>query len=180
MRDILFVTSSEAKFKEALQVIPNLKRLEMVLPEIQELDARKIVDNKLATVAQSVREVCLVEDTSLYCEGLSRLPGPLVKWFLKAMGCAGLAKLVLESDSNRAKALCLVGVLLDDSSRVFFEGEINGSIVNPRGGAGFGWDSIFQPDDSDKTFAEMDPEEKKIFSMRTKAFNKVADLLLSC
>ena len=43
----------------------------------------------------------------------------------------------------------------------FFEGTISGTIVQPSGNSGFGLDAIFQPENSNKTFAEMTREEKE-------------------
>ena len=47
----------------------------------------------------------------------------------------------------------------------FFEGTIPGTVVPPRGGNGFGWDAIFQPEKPTKTFAEMTAQEKNQFSI---------------
>jgi XTP/dITP diphosphohydrolase len=50
----------------------------------------------------------------------------------------------------------------------FFEGKVKGQIADkPRGASGFGWNPIFIPDGSDKTYAEMDDEETERFSLRT-------------
>ena len=43
----------------------------------------------------------------------------------------------------------------------------------PRGTNGFGWDAIFQPLGSERTFAEMTPEEKDHFSMRRLALEQL-------
>lgn len=49
-------------------------------------------------------------------------------------------------------------------------GECKGRIVIKRGLTKcFGWDGIFQPDGSDKTFAELTLEEKNMISHRRKA-----------
>ena len=60
-----------------------------------------------------------------------------------------------------------------DGERVdLFVGETRGVVVpEPRGGHGFGWDPVFQPDGSERTFAEMGPEEKMRFGMRRKALD---------
>lgn len=53
-------------------------------------------------------------------------------------------------------------------------GEVHGKIVFPkRGDMGFGYDPIFIPNGANKTFAEMDNNEKKLFSHRGKAFEKL-------
>ena len=43
------------------------------------------------------------------------------------------------------------------------------------GGAGFGYDPVFVPDEGDgRTFAEMSPAEKHAFSHRGRAFRELA------
>lgn len=58
-----------------------------------------------------------------------------------------------------------------------FEGCVCGTIVPQAGGAKFAWDAIFQPDGSDKTFAEMThslhSRESRTFSNRIGLFFRV-------
>ncbi|QLH80117.1 non-canonical purine NTP pyrophosphatase [Halosimplex pelagicum] len=56
-----------------------------------------------------------------------------------------------------------------------FYGVVPGEIVAPRGDGGFGYDPIFEYDD--RTFAEMDPDEKNAVSHRGRALAKFADWL---
>jgi XTP/dITP diphosphohydrolase len=56
-----------------------------------------------------------------------------------------------------------------------FYGVVPGEVVAPRGEGGFGYDPIFEYDD--RTFAEMDPEEKNAVSHRGRALAKFADWL---
>lgn len=57
-------------------------------------------------------------------------------------------------------------------------GECRGIILeSPRGDKGFGYDPLFKPDGSDKTFGEMDPEEKHRMSHRSRALQKIRPIL---
>ena len=59
-----------------------------------------------------------------------------------------------------------------------FEGRFDGTLVwPPRGGNGFGYDPMFQPDGYDVTCGEMDPGQKHKISHRALAFEK---LLAAC
>jgi inosine/xanthosine triphosphate pyrophosphatase family protein len=49
--------------------------------------------------------------------------------------------------------------------------------VSPRGDNHFGWDPIFQPDDFEQTYAEMDKEIKNSISHRFKAVDKFREFL---
>ena len=60
-----------------------------------------------------------------------------------------------------------------------FEGIVEGEIIRERrGGEGFGYDPIFQPDGYDKTFAELGMDIKNHISHRARATQKLADFLL--
>ena len=60
-----------------------------------------------------------------------------------------------------------------------FEGIVEGEIIRERrGGEGFGYDPIFQPDGYDKTFAELGMKIKNQISHRARAVQKLADYLL--
>ncbi|MBC7129713.1 non-canonical purine NTP pyrophosphatase, partial [Candidatus Bathyarchaeota archaeon] len=61
-------------------------------------------------------------------------------------------------------------------SPICFKGEVKGEITREnRGGAsGFGFDPVFKPEKSEKTFAEMTVQEKNRYSHRAKAFRKFA------
>ena len=60
-----------------------------------------------------------------------------------------------------------------------FEGIVEGEIIRERrGGEGFGYDPIFQPDGYDKTFAELGMDIKNHISHRARATQKLAEYLL--
>ena len=60
-----------------------------------------------------------------------------------------------------------------------FEGIVEGEIIRERrGGEGFGYDPIFQPDGYDKTFAELGMDIKNQISHRARATAKLAEYLL--
>ena len=59
-----------------------------------------------------------------------------------------------------------------------FEGIVEGEIIREkRGGEGFGYDPIFQPEGYDKTFAELGSDIKNTISHRARATQKLAEYL---
>lgn len=61
-----------------------------------------------------------------------------------------------------------------------FEGIVEGQIIRERrGGEGFGYDPVFQPDGYDQTFAELGTDVKNLISHRARAVKKLADYLLT-
>ncbi|MBI4226124.1 non-canonical purine NTP pyrophosphatase [Candidatus Roizmanbacteria bacterium] len=174
---LYFITANTGKFAEVKKIIPHIQQKDIDLPEIQEINPKKIITHKLEEALKHVDGECLVEDTSLYFNSLNGLPGPLIKWFLKALGLKGLYNLSTFSKDKTAVAKTILGYAKNQNQITFFEGEIKGSIVNPKGNNGFGWDPIFKPNGSDKTFAEMTLEEKMKFGMRRIAAEKLKKYL---
>ena len=87
-----FITGSANKFAEVQQVLVHveLTQLRIDLPEIQKVDAKKIIEAKLQEALRHKPEGdFIIEDTSLYMDALPGLPGPLVKWFLETIGVQG-------------------------------------------------------------------------------------------
>jgi non-canonical purine NTP pyrophosphatase (RdgB/HAM1 family) len=85
----------------------------------------------------------------------------------------------LENNNNRKARFRTVIALIINGKEVFFEGIVNGEIIKERrGGEGFGYDPIFQPDGYNKTFAELGVNIKNSISHRARAAQKLADYLL--
>jgi len=174
---IYFITGNQNKFNEVKLILPDIEQMDIDLPEIQEIDAKEIIRNKLLEALNHIEGEFIVEDTSLYFDCLKGLPGPLIKWFLKTIGNNGLAEITEKLGNNKAEAKTIIGYAKNHEEIYFFEGEIMGEIVKPRGESNFGWDPIFIPDGYKKTFAEMSPEEKNEISMRRNALNKLKEFL---
>lgn len=173
IQNLYFVTGNKTKFEEAKSVLSFVERLDIDLPEIQEIDAHEIIKKKLFEALNHTEGEFIVEDTSLYLECLNGLPGPLIKWFLKTIGNSGLAQIAQLFKNTNAEARTIVGYAKNHEEIYFFEGLIKGTVVVPRGDSNFGWDVIFQPEGCDKTFAEMGKEEKNKISMRRLALDNL-------
>ena len=85
----------------------------------------------------------------------------------------------LGENNNRSARFRTVIALIQQGELHEFEGIVNGQIIRERrGGEGFGYDPIFQPDGYDQTFAELGTEVKNHISHRARATQKLADYLL--
>ena len=125
---------------------------------------------------------CFSEDTGLEIEALNGEPG------VKSARYAGEARSFkdniekvlqkLANETNRNARFRAVISLIIDGNETQFEGICNGKIVDsPRGALGFGYDPIFIPNGSDRSFAEMPMEVKNQFNHRTKAAAKLVAFL---
>ena len=163
------------------------------MPEEQEVDQQKIVERKLAQVADYLcsaagrqrlkgepfkgRAAFVVEDTGFYLDCLPGLPGPLIKWFLKTVGRKGIYDICKKFDNYRAHGVTIIGYKNEKGTVKFFTGEVTGKVVIEKGEDGFGWDPVFIPDGEKRTFAQMSCDDKNELSMRRKAFEKLAHSL---
>jgi non-canonical purine NTP pyrophosphatase (RdgB/HAM1 family) len=173
---LTFITSSMDKFAEVERILGYaLTREALALEEIQSIELEPVVRHKATRAYALLGRPVLVEDTGLAFAAWHGLPGALIKWFLASLGPDGMCRL-LRGESNRSTiATTLFAYCAGDDLRVFC-GAVNGVIPEaPRGAAGFGWDAIFQPLGSTRTFAEMTPEEKDRFSMRRIALERLRD-----
>ena len=171
---LYFITGNQHKFSEIHSILDGqVEQLNIDLPEIQDFDAHNIIRAKLQEAFKHHSGQFIVEDTSLYLEGLNGLPGPLIKWFMQQLGRQGMSDLANRLNNQKAVAKTLIGYAQSPDQIHFFEGSISGIIVAPRGNSQFGWDPIFQPDGHTQTFAEMGHEMKSSLSMRKIATQKL-------
>lgn len=179
---LYFITGNKHKFAEAKAVLPELEQLDIDLPEIQEINPKIVLKAKLEEARKLHQGNFVVEDTSLYLECINGLPGPLFKWFFKAIGREGVVNLTKKMGDNRVEAKTEVAYYLTQGGISYFEGVVKGYVVDPRGESGFGWDPIFMPEGFDKTYAQVNDEEKAKIGMdkpRKLAFEKLKEYLNS-
>lgn len=133
---------------------------------------------KSKTIYKLTGENCFSEDTGLEVAALNNEPGA------KSARYAGpgasfqdnIKKLLerLGPHSNRKARFRTVISLILDGKETFFEGICEGKItLSEKGNGGFGYDPVFIPDGSSKTFAEMSILEKNNYNHRAKAAAKL-------
>lgn len=174
MKSLTFITGNAGKAEQLSRYlsfpVPHQK---LDIPEIQSLDLEEVATEKARAAYQLLGTPVLVEDTSLTFEALNGLPGPLIKWFLESIGNEGLTNLLV-GYTNRAALAETCFALCDETGVHLFKASTKGTIaLIPRAVRVFGWDPIFIPDGSKRTWAEMDKEEQAKFSMRRLAIEKL-------
>lgn len=125
---------------------------------------------------------CFSEDTGLEVYALGGDPG------VKSARYAGedrsfdanIEKLLINlagKADRRARFRAVISLLIE-GNETLFEGICEGRIIEKRrGNGGFGYDPVFVPAGSDKTFAEMSMEEKTKYSHRARATEKLVAFL---
>lgn len=176
---ITLVTGNKYKLADisALLGIP-LHNIDLDTPEIQSFSLRDIALYKAKEAYKRVRSgLILTEDTGLRFHAFDKLPGPFIKWFYKKLHNEGLVKLLHGFVDRRASAeICFC--LYDGKEAQFFEARTGGEIARiPKGGQGFGWDAIFIPNGSRRTWGQMTFEEKNKNNMRSVAVQELKEFL---
>ena len=164
---------------------------ELDLPEPEEIGVT-FVDNaelKAREAADLSGLPALADDSGLSVDALHGLPGIFsARWaedeagkrdFGRAMERVWREVEAAGPDSGHdAHFVCALSLAWPDGSIESFEGKVHGTLVWPsRGGNGFGYDAMFVAAGMDRTFGEIEPDEKHAISHRAEAFKLLVDAL---
>lgn len=121
---------------------------------------------------------CFADDTGLEIEALNGEPGVYsARYAGEERSAENNMNLVFEKlykIKNRKARFRTVISLVIDGHETQFEGVVEGNILEEkRGKTGFGYDPIFQPNESVSSFAEMSAGEKNKISHRGRAVQKL-------
>lgn len=125
---------------------------------------------------------CFADDTGLEVEALGGAPGVhSARYATDGHDFAANNELLLRNlegvGDRRARFRTVISLILDGEEHLF-EGIVEGHIAQCASGSeGFGYDPLFIPEGSAKTYAEMDPAEKNALSHRGRAVRKLAEFL---
>lgn len=185
MNKLIFATNNRYKVEE-IRSIPGLKYEIISLKEAGILidipEPYNTLEENASQKSRTIYELtgmnCFSEDTGLEVEALNGEPG------VKSARYAGenssfeenIEKLLLNMQdmvNTHARFRTVLSLILN-GKEYMFEGTCKGIIIaDKRGEGGFGYDPIFLPEGSEKTFAQMDMEEKNKYSHRKKAMDQL-------
>ena len=137
---------------------------------------------KSRTIYRLTGKNCFGDDTGLEVHALNGRPGVKSARYAGEQKSfdANMDKLLaeLEGVENRGAHFKTVISLMWNGEEHLFEGITKGKIIHEkRGRHGFGYDPVFIPEGSEKTFGEMELTEKNIYSHRRKATDKLIEFL---
>lgn len=156
-------------------------------PEVAET-GRTLESNamkKARAISRFTGYPALADDTGLEVKALGGLPGVKSARYagptcLPADNIRKLLKALAgkTGHARRAQFRCIIAYVTPQGRTTLMEGRCSGRIADtPRGKKGFGYDPIFIPSSSQKTFAEMSLAEKQRLSHRGKALRRLTTLL---
>ncbi len=187
MINLIFATNNKHKVEEVATLLPlniavkSLKEagINIDIPEpYNTLEENALT--KATTILNLTNQDCFSEDTGLEVEALNGQPGVKTARYAEnePIYKNNYEKLLfnLEGIENRNAQFRTIIVLIFEGKTYYFEGICKGCIaITAKGLGGFGYDPVFIPTGSNKTFAQMSLAEKTEFSHRAKAFEKVKE-----
>jgi XTP/dITP diphosphohydrolase len=180
---VFFATNNVNKFQEARRVLAEHKiAVGMLRVKTFEIQSESLEEIAKASAIEAFRNCNLpviVEDAGLFVEALNGFPGPYAAYVYKTIGNRGLLQLLENTKNRKARFSSVVSYYsVNCKSPICFEGEVLGKIAKEErasgSGHGFGFDPIFKPANSSRTFAEMSLSMKNTYSHRANALRKFA------
>ena len=175
--DIFFASSNNHKFLEAKNILntfgikPGFFKLN--LEEIQSNSLKEIALKKARNAYSKCKKPIIVEDDGLFIDSLGGFPGPYSSYAFKTIGNKGILNLL--KNNRKAKFISIIAYC-DKTIMKSFDAKLDGKISKYQKGQGWGYDPIFVPKNSQKTFAEIN--NKNEFSHRYKALKKFSNWYL--
>ena len=195
VKQLLLATRNPHKRREFLAMVgPEFALADLSAhPEIAEVieNGATFEENarvKAVSISRQLPGLVLADDSGLEVDSLGGAPGVFSARYAGAGATdkANRRKLLEElarlgPDAARtAHFHCILVLARGGKVVAVFEGAVRGEIVRQaRGAAGFGYDSLFQPDGFSETFAELPATRKNSISHRGRAVVKMQEFLRS-
>lgn len=183
-KEIWFSSNSEEKLDELNKILEcsvaknklKFHYHKIQTREIQTDNMDDLIRHKALETFKKIKRPVLVEHTSLILKGWGDLPGGLTQIIWDRLGEDDFIKLVKKK--RKAVARTYLGYI-DGRKLYTYIGEVKGKLAEaPIGDNGFKWDRVFIPKGHDRTFAQMNKEEKNRISMRKKAIDAFLQALI--
>lgn len=186
--EIVLATRNKKKIEEIKRILYDLPVTILSLedfqgcPEIHEngVSFEENAIKKALAIAQYVQKPALADDSGLEVYALNKAPGVLSARYAgeEANDRKNIEKLLyemrfFEGEKRKARFVCCIAIVFPNENIHTFYGYTEGMIgKEPKGNRGFGYDPVFYPEGSERTFAEMSDEEKDEISHRGRALEE--------
>ncbi len=148
-----------------------------------DLDGNALIKARALAVFTGLPSIA--DDTGLEVDALGGAPGVYSARYSGpgATYQSNVEKLLREmagvpQNRRTARFRCAIALCEPGGDEHLFEGKVEGVITaTPSGEGGFGYDPVFRPEGFDRTFAELDSDEKNRISHRGRALEKLKDHL---
>ncbi len=187
--DLVFATNNQHKLQELQAILGD----EFRLLSLKDIGCNEDIPEEQPTLEGNASQKshyifnkfgynCFADDTGLEIDALNGEPGVYSARYAgeEKSAEANMEKVLRKmAKINRRKARFRTVIsLIINGKEDLFEGVVNGEILfSKKGGSGFGYDPIFQPDGFEKSFAEMGMDEKNKIGHRGRAVQKLINFL---
>lgn len=188
--EICFATNNKKKLEEVKAALEESNIIILSLEDIgckeelpetgDTLDANAL--EKARYIYENYSISCFADDTGLEVEALDGEPGVYSGRYAgeprsDERNVQLLLDKLLGEEHRKARFRTVIALIIEGKEHLF-EGTAEGKITDlRRGSQGFGYDPVFQPEGYDKTFAQLDTEEKNAISHRGKAVRQLISFL---
>lgn len=179
MKTLYFITGNKGKVHEATEKFKpldiNIIQKNLGYPEIQVETLEDVAKYGVMHLQdQNIDHAFILEDAGIFIDACKGFPGVYSSYVYHTIGLQGILN-ILDGETNRSATFKSVFAYADPIGKPhIFLGECKGKITTKkRGMQGFGFDPIFIPEGSTKTFAEMKTDEKNSYSHRGKSLEKL-------
>lgn len=177
-KTILIATKNRHKIQEMAPILETygykLQPADLPKIEIQADTLQEIVAYAARHIPALDRPV-IIEDAGLFVKALNGFPGPYSHYVYQTIGCKGILQLLQQATDRTAVFQSAIALKTPTGETHIFTGETIGTIVTePRGTGGFGFDPIFQPQDTDENIRRNDPTRKKPLLAQSKSNKKTS------
>src|SRR6267378_5520843 len=178
-RTLWFVTQNRHKYQEARRTLGpfgiRIRMLTSPKTEIQSTNLGEVAKFAAEEAAKKHNRRVLVEDSGLFVRVLNGFPGPFSSYVHDTIGVEGLLRLMSRQTRREAYFQASLALASSQDSSQEFSGKVHGTISHKSVGTnGFGFDPIFIPTGTRKTFAQGGSQFKDKYSHRATAFRKLA------
>lgn len=190
MREILIASKNIGKINEYQNAFKNvdIKLLSLVDLDYQGviLEIGKTFEENALIKARQLYKIykrpVIADDSGLLVKSLPNELGVKSKRFSKSETDDDNIDLLLEKirkfSDRSATFVTVICFYISDTDIRYFTGKTEGVIINHRRGKnGFGYDPVFLVNGHNKTYAELDLDEKHLLSHRGKAIDKLKRML---
>jgi XTP/dITP diphosphohydrolase len=193
--NLLIGTNNKGKYREILDLLPKYIKTystsDFKLKSPKE-DGLTFAENSLIKASYFSKKanlICLADDSGLEIDILDKAPGIYsARWGGKngdfKIAIRKVYRELFKKNKDwkkkkiKARFVCALSICFLSKKIVSVIGKVEGSISSePMGKNGFGYDSIFIPNNKKKTFGEMKPSQKYKIDHRSIAFKKIKKFL---
>jgi XTP/dITP diphosphohydrolase len=167
------VRELHALFAPHVRALRSAAELDLPEPHEEGESFAAIAELKARAAARASGLVAVADDSGLVVPALGGAPGVRSARWAERDFAAAMERVQRElGDRDRsARMLCALALAWPDGPAETFEGSVEGELVwPPRGALGFGYEPMFAPAGSLRTYGEMARNEKHADDPRARAF----------